>query len=242
MAIDPTPTNYSTFGNVQELRRDLVFANSALGDAQSEAEAKVKELNSMQLRDSGGNLIQCKTVKEWQEAFAKGNVKYANGNYVLGGPDDKNSVSNRLKVVIDKLTEAEKKVSGLNESIESLEAMDTLLQTGDVMGAFNRLAGSRAKGFQDKLDTNIQELKARNTRVQQINTYLGQLQGTTPRDEVQIKQYSGLVDKLNSDTQLQMIDVNDMVSKKNQCFEMMTSIATKWSQTMQQVIGNLGRG
>ena len=96
--------------------------------------------------------------------------------------------------------------------------------------------------MKSKINLCFQELKARNTRVQQINTYLGQLQGATPRDEQAIKQYSGLVDKLNSDTQLQMIDVNDMVSKKNQCFEMMTSIATKWSQTMQQIIGNLGRG
>lgn len=236
MAVDPLSSGQT---ELQRWNTQLVGAEHTLSSAQSEAEAKVRELNALKLRDKDGNIIQCDTVEKWLEAFKKGNVKYADGNYVLGGPDDNNSVSNRVKVIVEKLEAAKKEVAGLKFDIAAWEAMDELLASGDLLGAFNRLSQTRAKGFDDQIKEQIGQVKSRNEQTQRLNTALGQLNGASPRDEKEIGRIKGLIEKSNSDTQLQMIDVQDLVSKKQQCFEGMTSMANKWSQMMQQILNTV---
>jgi hypothetical protein len=237
MAVDTVNTTNSTY-----TQKDIDNFQTTYDSAQSEAEAKVKELNGLKLTDKDGKTVECKTVDEWMTAFKeRGPLKYTSGNYVLGGPNDKNSVSNLCKQVCDKLNNAQQNLEVAKGQFQSMKAMDDLLQSGDLMGALFLLCSTRSNNMQDSLSAKIKAMQERNNNVQQMNIALGQQYAKNPRDDGTIKQIEGNISKANSDSQLEMIQVNDLVTKKNQAMDMLSNLTNKFSQTMSNIIGNMGR-
>jgi hypothetical protein len=57
--------------------------------------------------------------------------------------------------------------------------------------------------------------------------------------EAYITETKGNVDKLNNDSQLDMIKLQDTVTKRNQVFDMMTNLMSKFAKTMDNIISHL---
>jgi hypothetical protein len=235
MAITPVPASR----DVTQIQQDLDTAKTGLTTAQGEAKAKIDELNNLQLRDKDGKIIKCTTLEEWRDAFAKGGVKYASGNYVLGGPNDNNSVSNLVKRCLEKLTGAQDKVDSLSEQLSSMEAFKKLIDGGDIMGAIMLLCTTRAQNMDKLLTLRVNEMQSRNIQVKQLTDSLATLQGQTPRDEATITRLNGQIQALNNTSQTQMIEINDLVTKKNQAYDMMSNLMNKFYQSMGNVISNM---
>jgi len=165
-----------------------------------------------------------------------------------------------LKVMgpaLDKLNEAKTKLdvigTGLKESIAALQAMAKLLQSGDIEGAVMMLQTNRAKVLEQQLGARIEGMQARNAQIKNLNDQLkvkqGELGGVTgsaeekqsKRDTINaaITGLKGDMDKLNSDSQLDMIGIQGLVNKRNEAFDMLTNLLGKFQKTIDGIVGNL---
>ena len=65
------------------------------------------------------------------------------------------------------------------------------------------------------------------------------LKGDPKKNAKQITKIQGQIDKLNSDSQLDMIKLQSLTNKRNQTFEMMSNLTQKFSQSCDKMIGNI---
>ena len=158
---------------------------------------------------------------------------------------------------LERLNEAQKKLDiiggGLKESMASLLALKKLLDSGDIEGAVMLLQTSRAKVLEQQLGARIEGMQARNAQIKNLNDQLkvkqGELAGVTgtaeqkqqARDTINavITGLKGDMDKLNSDSQLDMIGIQGLVNKRNEAFDMLTNLLGKFQKTIDGIVSNL---
>jgi len=158
---------------------------------------------------------------------------------------------------LGKLTDAQRSLDivggGLKESIASLKAMAKLLESGDIEGAVMLLQQTRAKGLDQQLGFRIQALQDRNAQIKSLNDDMVRLQKEkndivgTGTDETKkrgdkdtdIATLKGNIDKLNSDSQIDMIGIQGLVNKRNEAFDMLTNLLGKFQKTIDGIVGNM---
>lgn len=158
---------------------------------------------------------------------------------------------------LDKLNEAKTKLdvigTGLKESITALKAMTKLLESGDIEGAVMMLQTNRSKVLEQQLGARIEGMQARNAQIKSLNDQLKVEQGKlatvtgtaeqkqAARDNINatITGLKGDMDKLNSDSQLDMIGIQGLVNKRNEAFDMLTNLLGKFQKTIDGIVGNM---
>jgi chromosome segregation ATPase len=155
-----------------------------------------------------------------------------------------------------KLEDAQKKLDiiggGLKESIAALKAMTKLLESGDIEGAVMQLQTSRSKVLDQQLAARIEGMQMRNAQIKTLNDQLKSKQGDlgnvsgnaeqkqAERDKINaaITGLKGDIDKLNSDSQLDMIGIQGLVNKRNEAFDMLSNLLGKFQKTIDGIVGN----
>jgi hypothetical protein len=145
---------------------------------------------------------------------------------------------------------AKQMLSSANENLQSLEAMKKLLQSGDIEGAVMLLQTTRAKGLEQQLNNRLSALQDRNAQIKSLNDDMVRLQkekndlgkdDTTGRGnkDTDIAAKKGEIDKLNSDSQIDMIGIQGLVNKRNESFDMLTNLLGKFQKTIDGIVGNM---
>ena len=97
----------------------------------------------------------------------------------------------------------------------------------------------RTQQLDSYIATRINEMQDRNNRIKDLNDQLANLQTKNPKDDAACTRVKGEIDKLNNDSQLDMIKLQDTVTKRNQMFDMMTNLMAKFAKTMDNIISHL---
>ena len=96
-------------------------------------------------------------------------------------------------------------------------------------------------------------MQARNAQIKSLNDQLKVEQGKlatvtgtaeekqAARDTInaRITGLKGDMDKLNSDSQLDMIGIQGLVNKRNEAFDMLTNLLGKFQKTIDGIVGNM---
>jgi phage shock protein A len=117
------------------------------------------------------------------------------------------------------------------------------------------LQTTRAKVLESQLNSEITNMQARNAQIKALNDRLNTEQKTlnemdpskTDKTSVdkraaQQKVVSDLkssIDSLNSESQINMIRVQGLVSKRNEAFELLTNLLSKFQKPIDTIVGNM---
>ncbi len=117
------------------------------------------------------------------------------------------------------------------------------------------LQTTRAKVLESQLNTEIMAMQQRNAQIKMLNTRLNaeqeKLSKMDPekKDEASVKlraeqqkKVSDLkseIDGLNSESQINMIRVQGLVSKRNEAFDTLTNLLSKFQKTIDGIVGNM---
>ncbi len=232
MAVNLNPKPIS-INNLDELRQ-----NANLSGAQVDAQGMLNELNTAGIMDAHGNRMQFNTLEEWQDFLKDSGPKFQgttqlDANMLATMTGNISACQNNLRVA-----------SNNNEIVEMLEAMKKLLESGDILAAVSLLNQSQVKVLDQQLSGRIMAMQERNANIKSLNDKLAEEQGkagsppTGPQQESMTK-LKGQIDKLNGDSQLDMIQIQSLTTKRNQAFEMLSNLTSKLQSAMSTIIGNM---
>ena len=225
-------------------------AGKQVGDATSAGNNLVNTLNHQGFQLNGKALGPFNNLADWQKALSQPGVTSTMGSNAaaqLGAVNDAMGRLANAKALVEGLK------AGLSEQMTSVNAMLKLLQSGDIEGAVMMLQTSRAKVLEQQLGTRIEGMQARNAQIKNLNDQLkvkqGELAGVTGTDAAKqaardrinsdITGLKGDMDKLNSDSQLDMIGIQGLVNKRNEAFDMLTNLLGKFQKTIDGIVSNL---
>lgn len=117
-----------------------------------------------------------------------------------------------------------------------LSCLDTAKLTPDeVVAVMQLLAEQRAaQKLDDQLKQRTQAMQERNKALQRLSSELAK--ATDDRERSRLRSE---IDKLNGDAQLDMIELQSLVTRRNQAFEMLSDLLRKQQQALNDIIGNM---
>jgi hypothetical protein len=196
------------------------------------------------------------SLSEYQGALSQPGVKCTTPN-AGAGMGDVSAILGKVGDMLGKLDAAKNMLetmkNGASEYMASLNSMLALLKSGDIEGAVMLLQTSRAKVLETQLATRIEGMQVRNAQIKGLNDALkleqqklGAVTGTDAqkqqaRDNINatITGIKGDLDKLNSDSQLDMIGIQGLVNKRNEAFDMLSNLLNKFQKTIDGIVGNM---
>ena len=101
----------------------------------------------------------------------------------------------------------------------------------EVMAAMLLLSAQRE---QTLLEQQIAKLQGRNDEIKRLNA---ELQNET--DKNRIAELKAKIDKLSGDSQMDMIQLQGLINKRNQAMDMVTNLLQKYQKTLDGIIGNM---
>jgi hypothetical protein len=220
-----------------QLQRDLDKYNPQLTTAQNEAETLLKDLNT-RYKDAHGNPVVLGSLAEWQARLSEGGL-VRNGTTYGAGHMELSQQLERVNPALRKLENAQLLVQGTQDTLAAMEAMKKALESGDIAGAIMILGERRTSNLDEQLRAQINQMNARNVQVQILTSELTQAQSKTPPDQATINRCQTGLSTLNNQSQLQMIQIQDLVNKRNQAFEMMSNLLQKFAKTLDSIISNM---
>lgn len=236
------PTNI----NISDVRGDA-YVESTVKDAQT----LLDQLNGGNIRDGNGVLQKFDTLEQWETFLKSPGPKFGGtppaqlNTEALNGY--KESITNALKNIQDAVNVIK---GGANparnaEVRDMLESMKKLLENGDILAAVSLLNVTQVKVLDQQLSGRVMSMQQRNAQVKVLNDRLADQQGAvtngtpTGAQQKEITRLKGEVDKLNGDSQLDMIQIQSLTTKRNQAFEMLSNLTSKLQSSMGTIIGNM---
>jgi hypothetical protein len=238
MAINPTlgPGGTSPFQT-----SELEQLQAGLDTAKAEAKKLLDYLNS-RYTDANGQPIKFENLNDWKAALNKGGV-FLQGNRIGQGHTELQQQLEKIREPLRKLDAAQDLFDTVRASVdrgnETREAMERLLASGDIMGALMMVQTDRASTLDDQLKNQIRIMNDRNVQIQQLNNQLAVEQGKNPKDDAAITRINGQIQKLNGDSQLQMIQIQDLTNKRNQAYEMLSNLMQKFQKALDTIVSNM---
>ncbi|MBV9991226.1 MAG: hypothetical protein JOZ72_08015 [Alphaproteobacteria bacterium] len=105
------------------------------------------------------------------------------------------------------------------------------LSPDEVMAAMLVLSAGRE---QTLLEQQIAQMTARNTQLKQLVSELEKA-----ADDGERARIKGEIDKLNADSQLDMIRLQQLVNKRNQAYDMLTNMMQTYQKTLDGIVRNM---
>jgi hypothetical protein len=223
--------------NLEQANANLRDLERAAGTASQAAQTLIDDLNK-RYTDAHGNPIQYQTLAEWKKALEAGGL-YKDGQLFRKDHTEFQQFLERVKPALNNLETAQAQVANAREIVAATDAMERLLGSGDMSGAVMLLQTTRASGLDQQLKTQITAMQNRNIQIQTLNSRLATEQGKNPRDEAAITSINSQIQKLNGDSQLQMIEIQDLVNKRNQAYDMLSNLLNKFQKTLDGIVGNM---
>jgi hypothetical protein len=219
--------------NIGQLQAELDRMREEMHNTPSqEVQNLLHALNHANFRDANGGHVGFETLEEWRSAFDSGMIT----GLKSGGQEQLRTMLQNFGARIDA---ALAPLRNLEQGIESLKAMKQLLESGDISGAVMLLQTTRANGLDAQLRTQVTAMQNRNIQIQTLNSQLATEQGKNPRNEAEITRINAAIQKANGDSQLQMIDIQDLVNKRNQAYDMLSNLLNKFQKTLDGIVGNM---
>ena len=111
-----------------------------------------------------------------------------------------------------------------------------LLKNGDIEGAIMMVQTRRTETLDKQIEVRIRELQERNNKIASLNTQLSNVGKDDNKTKTRLK---GEIDKLNADSQLDMIKMQSLTNKRNQAFETLTNLLQKFQKSLDAVVSNM---
>lgn len=230
------------FRNLDDIRQ------GGMKGAQDDAQNLVAELNDAKIFDAHGKPMKFETLEQWQAFLKSPGPKFIGSPPAQLNTDRMNGFLGSISAAQSNITEAARRVSSgsAGEVAEMLESMKKALESGDILAAITILGVTQVKVLDQQLAGRIMALQERNASVKLANDALAGLQkgaSSPPTGEQQeaITKKKGEIDKLNSDSQLDMIGIQSLTTKRNQAFEMLSNLTSKAQSATSTIIGNMSR-
>src|SRR5690348_137089 len=214
----------------------ITDATTQLKGATNDCCALLEQLKGMKFSGPDNKPIgPFNSLAEYQKALSQPGVKCDSSP----GNDALAATLGKINDALGKLDSCTKLIeslkAGMSEQMTSMKAMLALLQSGDIEGAVMMLQTSRAKVLEAQLGTRIEGMQVRNAQIKNLNDQLKVQQNALAnvdskdqagRDRINatITGIKGDMDKLNSDSQLDMIGIQGLVNKRNEAFDMLTNL------------------
>jgi predicted nucleic acid-binding Zn-ribbon protein len=126
----------------------------------------------------------------------------------------------------------------------------TNLQNMDIETMFMSLVTERANVLDSAITDRASAMQDRNKQIGDINTKINakrtELQGISDKNskeykngELELQKMQTQIDTLSSSSQLDMIQLQGLINKRNQAVEMLTNLVQKFAKTMDTIVGNM---
>lgn len=107
----------------------------------------------------------------------------------------------------------------------------TKLSPDELMAAMLVLSAERERTL---LEQQIAKITGRNTQLKQLVSELEKAPNDSERARIKSE-----IDKLNGDSQIDMIQLQQLMTKRNQAYEMLTDMMQKYQKTLDGIIRNM---
>lgn len=163
----------------------------------------------------------------------------------LGG--EIGDVKNQIKLQKEIIANAQGMLAGFQEAKGDLSAvaeelrkenssLSKMLKNGDIEGAVMMVQTRRTKELDKQIGARIVELQERNNAIAELNVRLSKLGKDDNKGKTELK---GQIDKLNADSQLDMIKMQSLTNKRNQAFDMLTNLLQKFQKSNDAIVSNM---
>jgi predicted O-linked N-acetylglucosamine transferase (SPINDLY family) len=221
------------------------LATSTAADAQAWANG----MNKQGWLDEKGKPLKFNSAQEWLSAM-KGKAdrmlrgenapawKLANGtpiNYhnLMNFTVAATATSAKTDAIVVKL-------NILRADLASCDALDKLLAAGDIEGALMMLQSKRVSLMDEQIGAQMQIMNDRNNQIKTLNDQMLDLQKKDKNGNAdKIQDLKNQIDQLNSSSQLDMIRMQNLVNKRNEAFDTLSNLLSKFTKTMDNIIGNM---
>jgi hypothetical protein len=247
-------TNYNfTTGyedQLSQLQGESTNAQTALTNVLAPERNLVAALNAKGYT-LNGQVLKFDTADEWMAALQKPGISPAES--AMGDTMQCSGVivtrQAQLPEAQAKASEAQAKLTALqlvhDRAFEPLQAMAKLLGNGDIEGATIALQTSRVRVLDDQLKGRIASLQQRNADIAALNTKLADAQKDLAGDkdsadkQKKVADFKNQIDKLNSESQLDMIGIQQLVNKRNEAFDLLSNLLNKFQKTFDNIVSNI---
>ncbi|MBV8190027.1 MAG: hypothetical protein JO339_22480 [Alphaproteobacteria bacterium] len=129
-----------------------------------------------------------------------------------------------------------------------MEQLKQMLRSGNLEAAFMLVNTSRVTSLDRGLALQLESMQKRNEQVKTLTDQLANAQkqlGNATSDSAkgywqsEITKHKGAIDQINSDSQIATLSVQDGFSKRQQAFEMMSNLLSKFGKTNDSIVGNM---
>jgi hypothetical protein len=238
---------------ITDAQTEQTNAQNALTDAQKDL---LNELNTSGLMRDGKPLV-LNSLKEWKAVLENPNItlQHASGDENqlnsarISGLASCSAALTAMEPLFKDVDNAAAKLAALqlvhSQAFEPLQAMQKLLQNGDIEGATIALQTSRVRVLDDQLKGRIASLQQRNADIAALNTKLADAQKELAGDkdnadkQKKVADFKNQIDKLNSESQLDMIGIQQLVNKRNEAFDLLTNLLNKFQKTFDNITSNI---
>jgi hypothetical protein len=139
----------------------------------------------------------------------------------------------------------------------SFAAIKRMMESGDIEGAVMMLQTGRAKMLEEQLSTRMDGMRLRMAESKALNDALVAQQNLLagskgpdgkmipPSDEkkaeinAKIQELKGKIDGLNTESQIDMIGIQSLVNKRNEAFELLSSLLAKFQKLQDSIVRNV---
>jgi hypothetical protein len=220
---------------MMEIERAKANAQTAAADAQRALE----DLNKLGLKDDHGRTLKFDTLQEWMDAW-QGNRGWQNAAGKTMEVPALHAIRVVFEAAVKKALAAQEQLRYLGEEGFSAAMLKDALDSGDIESALVMLQVKRTSLLDDQLKGKLLAMQKRNEKITDLNDKLAKAQGEAEGTAKQqkIADLNGKLQQANNESQLEMIDVNKLVSQRSQTFELVSNMTNKFQDLLSKIIGN----
>jgi hypothetical protein len=229
----------STGPATDDIMIEIERATHAAETAAAEAKKAMDDLNKLGLKDDHGRTLHFDTIQDWLKAWEQNRGWQDSSGHTM-----EQSVTNRIAGAfhgaVNKAIAAQERLRYLGDEGFSAAMLKDALDSGDIESALVMLQVKRTSLLDDQLKGKLKAMQKRNETISDLNTKLaiaqGEAEGTAKQQK--IADLNGKLQQANNESQLEMIDVNKLVSQRSQTFELVSNMTNKFQDLLSKIIGN----
>jgi chromosome segregation ATPase len=256
------PTGLSPYSNmsIEQLEAQLQTARGSTSSAQDQVDALLQELKDLGVVNQasitppprGFDMFRPGALSNWMASIANAAAQHA--QHAISVQD----VTQRINEAVGQLNGFQAAVAEIQAKLDLLrqggpdapqpnDQLRDLLATGNIEAALVGKLGSRIDNLETQIKDQIATLAQRNADAARISGELAEAQRALAADpnngdlQARVTTLKGQLDSLNSSNQLMATELQNLVNKRNQCFDMLSNLLNKLAKTLDAIAGNIGR-
>jgi hypothetical protein len=227
---------------IEDMMEEIDKIQRESPDPAAAVKAIIDKMNSYKLKDEFGHTLKFDSISEWKDAW-QGNRRWQDANGHTMAVPDLSKIRDAFEQSADKLVNAQQRLMQLRDVIMPSAQLKELLDSGDIEGALMAIQMTRANNLDAQLGVRMKQMEARNAAVASLNasiaTWMADGTNGADKNKAQIAKAQGDLSTLNNQSQYDMLQLQQVVNKRNEAFDLLTNLMGKFQKTMDGIVSNM---